>query len=92
MHVGCVMILKRCKYVFVFPFPVSMAAKFCVRFIFILIRSSTFGEYSFVMLPLVVCVLFLCLSFTLSSSISLVSTIMGFYCILLLMTRPSSPS
>jgi len=54
-----------------------MPAKFCVRFIFILSLSSTFGTYSFVMLPLVVCVQFLCHSITLSSSISLVNTLFG---------------
>ena len=44
--------------------PLSIAAKFCVRFFFIFSLSSTFGKYSFVMFPLVVCVQFLCHFFT----------------------------
>ena len=39
--------------------------------------SSTFGKYSFVVLPLVVCVQFLCQFLTLSSSNSLVTTLFG---------------
>jgi len=45
--------------------PLSIAAKFCVRFFFIFSLSSTFGKYSFALLPLVVCVQFLCHFFTL---------------------------
>jgi len=71
------MILNRCRYAFVFPCPVTIAVKFCVRFIFIFRLFPTFGKYSFVVLPLVVCVQFLCYFFALSCSNSLVTTLFG---------------
>jgi len=71
------MILNRCRCAFVFPCPVTIAVKFCVRFNFIFSFSHTFGKYSFVVLPLVVCVQFLCHFLTLSSSNSLVTTLFG---------------
>jgi hypothetical protein len=36
-----------------FPWPVTMVVKFCVRFIFVCSLSATFGKYSFVILPYV---------------------------------------
>jgi len=54
VNVGSSMILNQCRYAFVFPCPVTIAVKFCVRFNFIFSLSSTFGKYSFVVLPLVV--------------------------------------
>jgi hypothetical protein len=39
--VGSSMILNRCRYAFVFPCPVTIAVKFCVRFNFIFSLSST---------------------------------------------------
>ena len=86
------MILKRCKYAFVFIFPVRITAKFCVMFVFNFILSSTFGSYSSVMLPLVICVQFLYNFFTLSFCISLVTTFSVFYFSLLLMTFSSFSS
>ena len=71
------MILNRRRYAFVFPCPVTIAVKFCVRFNFIFSLSPTFGKYSFVVLPLVVCVQFLCHFLTLSSSNSLGVTCLG---------------
>ena len=55
-YVGSSMILKRCRYALVFPCSVTIAVKLCVRLITIFSLSSTFGKYSLVILPLVVCV------------------------------------
>jgi len=71
------MILNLCKYALVFPCPVTIAVKFCVKFIFIFSFSFTFGKYSFVVLPLVVFVQFLCHFLTLYSSSSLFTTLFG---------------
>ena len=46
-HVGSSIILKRCKYAFVFPCPDTLAVNFCVRFIFIFNLSSMFLEIFF---------------------------------------------
>ena len=85
------MILNRCRYAFVFPCPVTIAVKFCVRFNFIFSLSPTFRKYSFVVLPLVVCVRFFAIfsRFLLLTPSSL--PFLGFYYILQLMTHSSPP-
>ena len=54
-----------------FPWPVTMVVKFCVKFIFVCSLSATFGKYSFVILPLFVVSHSLCQVSMLFSSRSL---------------------
>ena len=77
---GVFIILKRCKYEFVFPWPVTIAVKFCVRFMFMFSLSLTSGKKSFVIFPFVEFVQSVCHFFTLSSSSSFIMTFSGLFC------------
>ena len=63
---GAFIILKRCRYKFVFPWSVTIAAKFCVRSIFMFILSLTSGKKCFVIFPFLQFVHSLCHFLTIS--------------------------
>ena len=53
---GASIILNLCRYDFMFPWPVTIVLRFCVKFIFVCSLSATVEKYSFVVLPFfVVC-------------------------------------
>ena len=83
--VGTFIILKRCKYEFVFPWPVTIAVQFCVRFMFMFSLSLTSGKKSFVIFPFVEFVHSVCHFFTPSSSSSFIITLFGILLYLSLM-------
>ena len=60
-----------------FPWPVTMVVKFCVKFIFVCNLSTTFGKYSFVIPPLFVVSHSLCQFSLLISSRSLFMALLG---------------
>ena len=79
-QVGAFIILKRCRYEFVFLWPLTITVKFCVRFIVMFSVSLTSGKKSFIVFPFVEFVHSLCHSLTLSSSSFLISHFSGFFC------------
>jgi hypothetical protein len=52
-HIGVSDVLKRCKYAFMLPCPVTMVVKLWVVVIVLFSLSATIGKESFVILPLV---------------------------------------